>query len=101
MSGTLPCEANSTPFRVETQIKITNLVPAMIVFPFPLCRVLESCLRDIYRALKLRLSIEQDEVTLTHISLALDEIDSIVRQLFTPNPTLQKKIYVLDAPPDL
>jgi hypothetical protein len=64
-------------------------------------RVLESCLRDIYRALKLRLSIEQDEVTLTHISLALDEIDSIVRQLFTPNPTLQKKIYVLDAPPDL
>jgi hypothetical protein len=80
---------------------ISNLVPAIILFSFPLCRVLESCLRDIYRALKLRLFIEQDEVTLTHISLALDEIDSIVRQLFTPNPTLQKKIYVLDAPPDL
>ncbi len=76
-------------------------MPAIIVFHFPLCRVLESCLRDIYRALKLRLSIEQDEVTLTHVSLALDEIDSVVRQLFTPNPTLQKKIYVLDAPPDL
>ncbi len=80
---------------------MSNLVPALIVLLFALCRVLESCLRDIYRALKLRLSIEQDEVTLTHVSLALDEIDSIVRQLFTPNPTLQKKIYVLDAPPDL
>jgi hypothetical protein len=35
------------------------------------------------------------------VGLALDEIDSIVRQLFTPNPALEKKIYVLDAPPDL
>jgi hypothetical protein len=25
MSGTLPCEANSTPFRVETQTKITYI----------------------------------------------------------------------------
>jgi hypothetical protein len=65
------------------------------------CRVLESCLRDIYRALKLRQATEKDEVTLAHVGLALDEIDSIVRQLFTPNPTLEKKIYVLDAPPDL
>ena len=64
-------------------------------------RVLESCLRDIYRALKLRLAVEKDEAALTHVSLALDEIDNIVRALFAPNPTLEKKIYVLDAPPDL
>jgi hypothetical protein len=63
--------------------------------------VLESCLRDVYRALRLRQSLERDEVTLTHIGLALDEIDAIVRQLFTPAPGLEKKIYVLDAPPDL
>jgi hypothetical protein len=63
--------------------------------------VLESCLRDVYRALRLRQSVEQDEAALTHIGLALDEIDAIVRQLFTPAPGLEKKIYVLDAPPDL
>ena len=64
-------------------------------------RVLESCLRDIYRALRLRQSIEDDEVTLAHVGLALTEIDAIVRQLFTPAPGLEKKIFVLDAPPDL
>jgi len=63
-------------------------------------RVLESCLRDIYRELKLLCSTEKEESVLIHLRLALDEIDNIVRDFLTPDPKLEKKIYVLDPPPD-
>jgi len=56
--------------------------------------VLEHYLRDIHRSLRLRLGVEKDEVTLTHINLALDEIDKIVRELFTPQLSQEPRIFV-------
>ena len=58
--------------------------------------VLQSELRDVYRELKLLAATEREEVVRAHISLALQEIDNIVRQLFTPDTSLDKKIIVLD-----
>jgi len=58
--------------------------------------VLESSLREILRSLRLRLGVETDEVALVHINLALDEIDKIVRDMFSPNLTQEKKIFVLN-----
>ena len=46
--------------------------------------------------LKLLAATEREEVVRAHISLALQEIDNIVRQLFTPDTSLDKKIVVLD-----
>ena len=48
------------------------------------------------RSLRLRLGVETDEVALVHINLALDEIDKIVRDMFSPNLTQEKKIFVLN-----
>jgi len=56
--------------------------------------VLEQYLRDIHRSLRLRLSTEADEVALTHVNLALDEIDKIVRELFTPHLTQEPRMFV-------
>ena len=47
-----------------------------------------------FRSLRLRLSTEADEVALTHVNLALDEIDKIVRELFTPHLTQEPRMFV-------
>jgi len=62
--------------------------------------VLQHSLRDIYRALKLLNGVEKDDTVLCHIGLALAEIDCIMRGFLTPDATMEKKIYVLDTPPD-
>ena len=36
-----------------------------------------------FRSLRTRLGVETDEVALIHLNLALDQIDNIVRELFT------------------
>lgn len=63
-------------------------------------RVLDSCMRDVYRELKLLCSTEQDETVKVHLGLALEEVDNIVKTFLTPNTAVEKKIYVLDPPPD-
>ena len=62
--------------------------------------VLHHDLRDIYRALKVLNGVEKEETVLCHVGLALEEIDNIMRALLTPDPAMEKKIYVLDPPPD-
>lgn len=62
--------------------------------------VLQHSLRDIYRALKILNGVEKEETVRCHIGLALAEIDSIMRGFLTPDPAMEKKIYVLDTPPD-
>jgi len=62
--------------------------------------VLDSCLRDIYRELKLLCSSEKDETVRVHLGMALDEVDNIVKSFLTPDTRLEKKIYILDTPPD-
>ena len=42
----------------------------------------------------MRLAIETDETALIHLNLALDEMDKIVRELFSPNALNQEKFYV-------
>ena len=59
--------------------------------------VLQSTIRDVYRELKLLANTEKEDVVLAHVSLALQEIDAIVRSLFTPDNGMGgKKIIVLD-----
>ena len=44
---------------------------------------------------------ETDDAMLAHVAAAIEEIDAIVKRLFAPEQRkLEKKIYVLDAPPD-
>merc|ERR1719237_576497 len=63
-------------------------------------KVLHHHLRDIYRALKVLNGVEKEETVLCHVGLALQEIDNVMRSLLTPDPAMEKKIYVLDPPPD-
>jgi len=63
-------------------------------------KVLHHHLRDIYRALKVLNGVEKEETVLCHVGLALEEIDNVMRSLLTPDPAMEKKIYVLDPPPD-
>ncbi len=48
------------------------------------------------RSLRLRLGVETDDVALIHLNLALDQIDQIVRDLFTAAAHPQQKIFVID-----
>lgn len=63
-------------------------------------RVLDANLKDLYRGLKTLARIETDEVTLTHASIAMEEIDNIIKEFLAPTEVLEKKIYVLDSPPE-
>ncbi|XP_022106681.1 transport and Golgi organization protein 6 homolog isoform X2 [Acanthaster planci] len=58
-------------------------------------KALEDVMRDIYRSLKLTLSVEKDDVIRLHCQLALEEIDVIMREYLFPKQTLVKKITVL------
>ncbi|XP_061450194.1 transport and Golgi organization protein 6 homolog isoform X2 [Rhineura floridana] len=57
--------------------------------------VLRDALLDLYRLLKSVVRCELDEVTVLHAQLALEELDSIMRELLFPRQTLEKKIEVL------
>lgn len=61
--------------------------------------VLQGTLRDVYRELKMLANTEKEDVVLGQISLALEEIDNIVRGFLTPDLSLEKKIVVLDSSP--
>ena len=59
--------------------------------------VLQGTIRDVYRELKLLAATEKEDMVLGHISLALEEIDNIVKSLFTPDNGMGgKKIIVLE-----
>ena len=49
-----------------------------------------------YRELKLLAQTEKEDMVLAHVSLALKEIDNIVKQLFTPDASIDNKIVVLN-----
>ena len=59
-----------------------------------------TTLRDVWRALTRLRDSETDDAMLTHVGAAIEEIDAIVKRLFAPERKMEKKIYVLDAPPD-
>ena len=58
--------------------------------------VLQGTIRDVYRELKMVAATEKEDMVLAHVSLALEEIDNIVKSLFTPDNSIEKKIVVLD-----
>ena len=58
--------------------------------------VLQGTVRDLYRELKLLAQTEKEDMVLAHVSLALKEIDSIVKLLFTPDASIDNKIVVLN-----
>ena len=45
---------------------------------------------------------ETDDAMLAHVAAAIEEVDAIVKRLFAApeQRRMEKKIYVLDAPPD-
>ena len=57
--------------------------------------VLQGTVRELYRELKLLAQTEKEDVVLAHVSLALQEVDNIVKQLFTPDSSFDNKIVVL------
>ncbi|XP_028595717.2 transport and Golgi organization protein 6 homolog isoform X2 [Podarcis muralis] len=57
--------------------------------------VLQDALLELYHLLKFVVRCEQDEVTVLHAQLALEELDGIMRELLFPRQTLEKKIEVL------
>ena len=57
--------------------------------------VLQGTVREIYRELKLLAQTEKEDMVLAHVSLALKEIDNIVKLLFTPDSTINNSIVVL------
>lgn len=61
-----------------------------------------TTLRDVWRALTRLRDSETDDAMLAHVAAAIEEIDAIVKRLFAPGEQrrMEKKIYVLDAPPD-
>ena len=59
--------------------------------------VLQGTIRDVYRELKMVAATEKEDMVLAHVSLALEEIDNIVKSLFTPDNSIEKKIVVLDV----
>jgi len=60
--------------------------------------VLQSTLRDIYRELKMLASIEKEDIVLGQVSLAIEEIDNIVRGFLTPEVKMEKKIIIESLP---
>jgi len=57
--------------------------------------VLQGTVRELYRELKLLAQTEKEDMVLAHVSLALKEIDNIVKLLFTPDASIDNKIVVL------
>ena len=58
--------------------------------------VLQGTIRDVYRDLKMVAATEKEDTVLAHVSLAIEEIDNIVKSLFIPDNGIEKKILVLD-----
>ena len=57
-------------------------------------------IRDVWRALTRLRDTEADEAMLAHVAAALEEVDAVAKQFFAPERRMEKKIYVLDAPPN-
>ncbi|XP_077167006.1 transport and Golgi organization protein 6 homolog isoform X2 [Paroedura picta] len=78
---------------------LSNLGELCQILCFQLGSVIQEVLRDVlldlYRLLKFVMRCEQDEVTVLHAQLALEELDAIMRQFLFPPPSLEKKIVVL------
>ncbi|XP_023150182.2 transport and Golgi organization protein 6 homolog isoform X1 [Amphiprion ocellaris] len=58
-------------------------------------QVLSEVLLDLYRALKLVVRSDPDEVAVLHAQLALEELDDVMRRFIFPQQKLEKKIVVL------
>ena len=71
-----------------------------VICLFVSLQVLEHALHDLYRLLKMTLTVEKEEMVKVHVQLSLDELDSITREFLFPKQTLTKHIYVADAPPN-
>lgn len=61
--------------------------------------VLGDDLLEIYRYLKLLYNREEDNSLKLHVQLALEEINKICREFIFPTQKLEKRLYILDAPP--
>ncbi|ESO91002.1 hypothetical protein LOTGIDRAFT_163518 [Lottia gigantea] len=60
-------------------------------------QILGTALKDLYRLLKSVYITESNDIVKTHITLALNELDQIMKEFLFPKQTLTKKIQVLSA----
>lgn len=56
-------------------------------------------LKFLYKSLKSCVSTETDDVVLHHCALAIETLDEEVKNTLFPTSSMEKQIYVLDAPP--
>lgn len=57
---------------------------------------MDSVIKDLYKLLKHSLTVEKEDSIKLHVTLALNELDTIMRELLFPQQKLEKKIRVLD-----
>ncbi|XP_060077025.1 transport and Golgi organization protein 6 homolog isoform X2 [Ylistrum balloti] len=62
-----------------------------------LLKVLESAVRDLYRTLRQCMVTEKEDSVKMQITVALNTLDSITREVMFPTQTLEKKIRILDT----
>ena len=66
-----------------------------INFVYLFCQVLSNKLKDIYELLKFVESNDMDETTRIHAQVALEELDSIMREQLFPEQKFVKHINIL------
>ncbi|XP_050399658.1 transport and Golgi organization protein 6 homolog isoform X2 [Patella vulgata] len=60
-------------------------------------KILDSGLKDVYRLLKTVNMVETDPVVIDHVTLALNELDDIMREALFPKQVLSKMVRVLSV----
>ncbi|KAI8479699.1 Transport and Golgi organization protein 6 [Branchiostoma belcheri] len=91
LSGVLSSDPEAT-VRSAAVTVVTQLLRGLGVDAI---KVLDAVLRDLYRLLKHTAQVEKDDTTKTHVYIALEELDTIMKDFLFPKQTLEKKITVL------
>ncbi|KAI8479639.1 Transport and Golgi organization protein 6 [Branchiostoma belcheri] len=91
LSGVLSSDPEATVRNAAVTV-VTQLLRGLGVDAI---KVLDAVLRDLYRLLKHTAQVEKDDTTKTHVYIALEELDTIMKDFLFPKQTLEKKITVL------
>lgn len=91
----------SSLLKSDTDVKVREAAALMIYLLLQgldkdIMKVLDSVIKDLYKLLKCSLTVEKEDSVKLHVTLALNELDTIMRELLFPQQKLQKKIKVLD-----
>ena len=83
-------------FVVNYMFNLHHDCPQHITGSLVCFQVLGGSVKDLYKLLKLVRSMDQDSGVQLHVDMALQEIDTFMRETLFPKQELTKKIRVLD-----